>query len=171
MGKRAKKKANSLQLPKMKMIAISIILTLAMFVGKSEASVQCDCANYYYSAYDEMQKSAAVFVGEVVEVKKVKKDHSDDYDFEVTFKVLQAWKAKSSETILVKNKSLDKSVFEKGKRYLVYARLQAKFLYAYMGCCTRTKLLEDAERDLREFEEHGAKPQQQLVPLNQKVQP
>lgn len=148
---------------------ITTILFIAAFIfGAITTYSQCSCVKDLYFAYDEFKYSDTVFVGKVVNTKKIldskntdKTTDIDYYDFQVTFEVKTAWKNDLNETITITNTGSDKSDFEIGESYLVYARVRYKdeiVLRAHTGCCTNTKRLNEAKKDLQEFEAKGEKP-------------
>jgi hypothetical protein len=153
----------------MRSIIIGILLVSTIIFGNSTAYSQCgSCIYDYFSVYDEFKGSNAVFSGKVVEIKKVEESKNTDtttntdyYEFKVKFKVETAWKTDLPETITIINTDSKNSHFKLGESYLVYAYVlhyDNKNLRAHIGCCTRTKLLSEAEEDLREFKNKGEKP-------------
>jgi hypothetical protein len=146
-------------------IIILIFVTFTFGVGTTYG--QCSCVNDLFSVYDEFKYSDAVFVGKVIDVKKIeaskntdKTTNTDYYDFQVRFKVKTIWKNDLTETITITNTDDDNSHFEIGKSYLVYAKVRYDdgILRAHIGCCTRTKRLSKAAKDLKEFKANGEKP-------------
>jgi hypothetical protein len=144
-----------------KSIILAIFVAIALFGEASGIYAQCSCANAGESAYDELRRSEAVFEGEVIGVKKVESVTNTDYvEFGVTFKIRTVWKTDLPEIVTVRNTSerKDGSDFREKESYLVYAFIYEKVLSAYIGCCTRTKRLPHAAKDLEEFKGKGEKP-------------
>lgn len=145
----------------MKKIIRVILVAAFLSCGASELHAQCTCSNGYESAHDELKRAQAVFVGEVVEVKKVGFFEDTEYvEFDVTFRVMAAWKNDLPETLTVRNTSEKKisSDFKEKERYLIYAYLYHDTLSTGTGCCTRTSLLSSATEDIKEFRLKGEKP-------------
>jgi hypothetical protein len=151
----------------MRNIIITILFIAAFILGANTASAQCSCVNDRFSVYDEFKYSDAVFVGKVVDVKKIegskntdKTTNTDYYEFQVRFKIKKAWKNDLTETITITNTDDDSSHFEIDESYLVYAKVRYDdgVLRAHTGCCTRTKRLSEATKELQEFEANGEKP-------------
>ena len=142
----------------MRKIILGIFAITILFFGAGEIYAQCDCINNYASAYDEFKGSDAVFVGEVIETKKIRDFNTEASEFEVKFKVEAAWKTDSTETVTLKNTARgDSEEFKKGESYLVYVRIRNNELRANYGCCTKTKLLSDAAKDVQEFKDNCEK--------------
>lgn len=106
-----------------------------------------------------LQRSDAVFSGEVVSI-------GDNFiyslfgsDYSVTFNVIEAWKGATTTTITVNNRndsvflsgSSLKFPFKQGERYLVYAYHDSEIGNLTTNGCKGTKLLNDATADLREL--------------------
>lgn len=153
----------------MRNLIIGILLVSTICFGNSTAYSQCgSCIYNYFSVYDEFKGANAVFIGKVVEIKKVEESkktdtttNTDYYEFKVKFKVETAWKNDLPETITITNTDSRNSGFKLGESYLVYAHVlhpDNKNLGAYTGCCTRTRLLSEAEKDLQEFKDKDEKP-------------
>jgi hypothetical protein len=143
----------------MRNLILGIFVLIAFLSLTSKSYAQCSCLPEFYTAYDEFKGSDAVFVGKVVEIQKGKAiENSEHLEFDVKFKVTTAWKTDTTETITVKNSASNGSEFEVGKIYLVYARLRNEFLWSYIGCCNRTKLLSKAAGDLKMFKHKKEKP-------------
>jgi len=135
---------------------------------------QCRCAGLRYeednsrrsryeTAYEEFQNSASVFVGKVVEVKKVKAkpvSKSDTDYYKVKFEVRKSWKKNTPKEIIIAQGGGCILSFKKGEEYLVYASLSDGILWT--AFCSRTRELVYADEDLKEFKEKGEKPQDLL---------
>jgi hypothetical protein len=144
----------------------SILLFAPAVLAAVDTRAQCDCIGYtpevrgsrYGSAVEDLKHSEVVFIGEVVEshkVPKVSKSASEEnYEIEVRFKVERAWKRAVAEYVTVRN-NVDDCIFslERGKKYLVYAVPDGDLLRTWY--CSRTRLVEQAQKDLDEFESNG----------------
>jgi hypothetical protein len=146
----------------MRKIIVAILFVIVVILGVNEISAQCRCAGIkredgnvsrYVDAYDELENSKAVFIGEVSKVKKQSKpskgNNSLGLNYEVTFKVEKAWKGIQGSSITIHSECLK----EMGEKYLIYAKLSDKNTLQIRCCCTRTKRLVDAETDLKLFTE------------------
>ena len=142
----------------MRRIILGVVAITTCFLGAGEIYAQCSCIKHYASAYEEFKDSDAVFVGEVIGIRKANavKD-TESYEFNVKFKVRTAWKTDSTETVTLRNTASHRSEFKEGESYLVYARVRNNKLSAFVGCCSRTRLLSKAADDLEEFENKGEK--------------
>ena len=149
-----------------------LCLVFALTFTANFINAQCDCGGYpyeegnsrnsrYKTAYEELQNSAAVFVGKVIEVKKVKITPAYrgdfDYNYEIKFEVETSWKKDTPKEIIVTDGGGCILGFKKDEKYLVYASPYKKVLWA--SYCSRTRKFTDADEDLKEFEEKGEKPQ------------
>jgi hypothetical protein len=142
----------------MKNIILGFFIIIALFLGVTETSAQCACTIPTDSAYEHLKYSDFVFVGKVIEIKNIKANANSEYkEFNVIFKVETAWKTDLTEIITVRNINPSDSDFKEDERYLVFAYLRDNILTAYIGCCTETKLLSNAAKDLKEFKDKGVK--------------
>jgi len=143
-------------------------LFLGIFIRSvNPASAQCDCigsnrendyrGSPYRTAYHEFEHSEIVFIGEVVDRKKVEIPGSDDYEYEVTYRVKRAWKKEIEELTKVRIGGPCLLDFGKGETVLVYAFADKSQLR--LQFCSRTRLLSKAAADLEEFNKVGVKPQ------------
>jgi hypothetical protein len=145
----------------MQNIILRVIITVILFCGGSYIYGQCNCANAGSTVYGEFKHSAAVFVGEVLEIKKLESVKDANYsEFDVTFKVKTAWKTDLSEILTIRNisENNDPSDFKEKESYLIYAWIYKNVLSSGIYCCSRTKLLNYAAKELEEFKERGEKP-------------
>jgi hypothetical protein len=155
----------------MRKCTLAICLISVFVFGAREAyAFQCDCVgrplekdyrgSKHPTAHDEFKNSEAVFIGEVVDKKKVQTDlvyrGSGDYEYEISLKVKSAWKKNLGELVAIRETGSCLIGFEKGEEYLVYASIHNNRLLTLY--CSRTRRLAKAIRDLKEFEENGEKP-------------
>ena len=87
----------------MRKIILGIFAITILFFGAGEIYAQCACIKNYASAYDEFKGSDAVFVGEAIEIRKIRDFNTKYSEFEVKFKVEIAWKADLTETMTLRN--------------------------------------------------------------------
>ncbi|MDT5120963.1 MAG: hypothetical protein QOC96_445 [Acidobacteriota bacterium] len=144
----------------MKYILGGIIIVTTFFAATDRIYAQCTCANAGLSASGELKRSAAVFVGEVIEIKKADAVKNTHYvEFEVTFKIKTAWKIDLPEILTVSEaKEEGHSYFKEKENYLVYAYASENVLKVDTGCCGRTRRLSAATEDLENFKESGEIP-------------
>jgi hypothetical protein len=94
-----------------------------------------------------------VFTGEIVEVQQ----GSAPDEEKIKFKIKSIWKKNVGETFTLTTYRVSCGFFGKmGDEYLIYA-YKRKEIFTTNGC-TRTRLLQKATEDLKEFEEKGEKP-------------
>ena len=137
-----------------------------ILLGANDIYAQCACGSLAgRTAFEQLKRADAVFVGEVIRVERVRINRKVDYEeFDVTFKIKTAWKTDLPETVTIKNTTsprLTDSDFKEKEIYLVYARYSKTHrnkLSAYIGCCTMTGLLTRVTEHLKEFEKNGEKP-------------
>jgi hypothetical protein len=128
---------------------IQISLILALLVLGAQDVYSCSCGDT--TARKQFRHSAAVFVGQVVNIK-VSGDLNAaklGYPYEITLQVEKSWKgAKGSKAVILSDNGLMGCSlrFQEGQRYLVYARSQEKYLYDTL--CSRTTTVENASEDL-----------------------
>lgn len=150
--------SSSVRSAKIQKVILGVFIVATFFFATDKIYAQCDCIKNYVSAYDEFKGSDIVFVGEVIEIRKIRAFENSEYsEFEVKFKVVTSWKTDLNEIITLRNTASGSSEFEKSKSYLVYARTLNNALRANFGCCTKTKPLSKASKDLQEFEDNGEK--------------
>jgi hypothetical protein len=163
---------------KMRKLILGISLVSAFIFGAHEANAQCDCIggsrenNYrgskYSTPYEEFQNSEAVFIGECVEMKKIKRPpafKSDfPYEYEIKFRVKKAWKKDLDELISLRYWAGCFIGFKEREEYLVYAFVHKGRLRT--NYCSRTRLLSTATVDLKAFEESGQKPRNIIKALS-----
>lgn len=134
-----------------------MLVTLA---GANRAYAQCDCVYGGETEADEIKRSDAAFIGEVVEVRELNgaKD-SEHKEFSVTFNVKQSLKGDASKSITLRNTNSPRSDFRDGEIYFVLASIHNNHLFAWIGCCTRTRriphqTLSTSVRAYRQANEH-----------------
>ena len=112
------------------------------------------------SLQKHFQKADVVFVGRVIEAKKISQENPDTSGIVIKFEVKQTWKLDLEKTVIVKE-LFDKSTngFEPNAEWLLYAfREKDGTLQITTSCCSRTKPLSTVEADLKAFEKMGEKP-------------
>ena len=99
------------------------------------------------SVKNALKKSAAVFAGEVFDIKK-----GSNFS-EVRFRVERSWKGVVLEeiSVLEADNTAESPHFRLGERYLVFAGIENGTLIT--GNCSRTKKIEYAEGDLQQLGE------------------
>lgn len=136
---------------------MGICVVVIVAFGFSKINAQCDCAivpgSRHYTPYEALKTSDVVFVGEITEIQK----GSIPDEEKVTFKIKSVWKKDVGEAFTLKTYRESCGFFgEVGEKFLIYA-YKYKDIFTTNGC-TRTRSLENATKDLKEFEEKGEKP-------------
>jgi len=127
-------------------LAIIVFLLLSFDVGYA-----CSCAPPP-SAAQSLGQAGAVFSGKVLQVKRVKGGNGQDGQVEVVFAVDASWKGAERRVMSVFTASNSAACgygFRRGRTYLVYAAESEGRLATTI--CSRTKLLRDAQEDLKEL--------------------
>jgi hypothetical protein len=116
---------------------------------------------------DELDKSASVFSGTVVEIQKGTLDGVSELHA-VFLEVDRYWKSPNTNNDYVRLVVFTETsgdtcgyVFEKGSRYMVYVRTQEKDSSLHTGVGTRTRPIDDAQDDLAVLGE-GREPTKQV---------
>jgi hypothetical protein len=103
----------------------------------------------------ELEQSAAVFSGKVIEIR-ISEEETDIFaQVEAVLEVERAWKGVDKKTVSVLTSSHSSACgygFKKGERYLVYAggNRDEKLI---TSICSRTRRMNEAGDDLRELGE------------------
>ncbi len=132
------------------------VIIIVMF-GFSNINAQCKCmvlpGSRDYTPHEALKTSDVVFIGEIVEIQK----GSVPNEQKIKFKVKSVWKKDVGETFTLTTYRVSCGFFGKvGDKYLIYA-YKRKETFTTNGC-TRTRLLDKATEDLKEFEDKGEKP-------------
>ena len=141
----------------MRKIILAVGFIGVLVFGAQEALCQCTCAfipgSVRFPVHKAFKTSDIVFTGEIVAVKK----GAAPDEYQVEFKIKSVWRKDVGESIILRTYRDSCGFFgEKGEEYLVYAYVD-EGAFTTSGC-TRTKPLEKAAADLKEFEEKGEKP-------------
>lgn len=143
----------------MKRIIFGILIIGVIYLGTSKTFAQCSCEPEL-TLKEHFQRSDVVFVGKVVETKKIRQENTDSYDVFVKFEVKQVWKRDLERFVNVKLYGSAKG-FEPDTEWLLYALKGTDgSLQIAITCCSRTKLLWAAieSGDLKAFKKMGEKP-------------
>jgi hypothetical protein len=131
----------------MKRLTIAVTLLLAFFFAPTRG-YSCECDFTGNGGPSSIKHRArAVFIGEVLEVREATKEEREEYSnfYIVRMRVQRYWKGiKSGEVNVETDLTGCGPNIKVGKKYLVYGmgkRLNTS--------CRRTRVLEDAEEDLR----------------------
>jgi hypothetical protein len=104
------------------------------------------CVIHPKSAKVALKQSAAVFSGEVLDLK-----NGGTY-IEARFRVERSWKGVETEEVTVlADRTVESPHYRVGEKYLVFAYTRDAQLFT--GNCSRTKKVEYAEEDLRQLGE------------------
>jgi hypothetical protein len=150
----------------MKRIIFSVLIISVFYFGTDKNFAQCRCEPKKTNIQEYFQRSAAVFVGKVVEAKKIRRENADGYDVIIKFEVTQTWKQDLEKFVIVKEVSGSTDGFEPNAEWLLYAfsRSNDGTLLITRDCCSRTKPLSVATKqgDLKAFKKMGEKPKKIL---------
>jgi|GEM_PF-1580328 len=121
-----------------------IIVALLCFSAFTKLIQACECREYGTPICAQFWRSDAVFVGQVVDIKPLKKKPDDVYNYVmVRFMVQESFRGVSGPIVRVGNviNTLCDTHFKKGKRYLVYASLDEETHELFAGgMCTGSSL-------------------------------
>lgn len=129
-------------------LVVSVALaSLLLVIPNTNSAFACTCISPG-TPVEELNRSAAVFSGEVVDISE---DGylEEQYGYEVKFDVEKSWKGDSVETLTVLTGYGGGDCgygFEIGEKYLVYAYSSEGSLNA--NICSRTAPLANAQEDL-----------------------
>jgi len=143
----------------MRKIIFSIFILSLFYFGAYKTFAQCACHPKPTVQY-HFQRSDVVFVGRVIEAKKILGENSDNSGIAIKFEVKQTWKQDLEKFVIVKE-LYDTSTddFEPNAEWLLYAfKSNDGTLQIVTHCCSRTKPLSVVKEDLRDFERMGEKP-------------
>jgi hypothetical protein len=151
-----------------KVIVLIIYFGAILLIGRNNAFGQSCCIDGFESKYYGQNQSAliqfrystVVFIGEVIESKKLGKvyspnDRREYAETEIAFKVERTWKKSLAETTAIRIRFNGAIFFEKGGVYLVYAFSDGNILRT--GFCSKTRRLIHATDDVKKIEENGEK--------------
>ena len=130
----------------MKIMILFLLASLAHLPLSREANSAIRCFNHPKSVKVALKESAAVFSGEVVDLK-----NGGPY-IEARFRVERSWKGvETEEVIVLADRTTESPRYRTGEKYLVFAYTRDGRLFT--GNCSRTKKVEYAEEDLRQLGE------------------
>jgi hypothetical protein len=144
----------------MKRIIFSVLIISVFYFGAIKIFAQCNCEPKL-TVQEHFQRSDAVFVGKVIEAKKIRRENTDNYDIIIKFEVTQTWKQDLEKFVIIKEFSGSTDGFEAGVEWLLYAfSSNDGTLQITRNCCSRTKRLSVANKqgDLKVFKKMGEKP-------------
>jgi hypothetical protein len=143
----------------MRKIILSILIVSTFCFSTYKTFAQCSCIPKL-TLKEHFQPSDAVFVGKVIEAKKILQENINDYDIVIKFEVKQTWKQDLERFVTVKELSSSTGGFEPNTEWLLYAFKEKDGTFRIIrSCCSRTKLLSVANKqgDLRAFKKMGMK--------------
>ena len=128
----------------MKTILLFLLASLAHPTLSHEADSAMRCFNHPKSVKVTLKQSAAVFSGQVLEVK-----NGGTY-IEARFRVNRSWKGVEAEEVTVlTDRTTESPHYRVGEKYLVFAYTRDGKLFT--GSCSRTKKVEYAKEDLEQL--------------------
>jgi len=139
----------------MKTLVLFLLTSLTYLPPSYRASSTMRCVIEPKSVKVALKQSAAVFSGEVLEMK-----NGGNY-IEARLRVERSWKGVEAEEVSVLADTTTESPhYRVGQKYLVFAGIRDGKLFT--GNCSRTKKLEYAQGDLQELgESKGQKKKQE----------
>src|SRR4030095_8655022 len=130
----------------MKRLILFLAISLFCILPSHYASSITRCFIEPKSVKKALERSAAVFSGEVLAVK------SGPYFLQARFRVERSWKGVEAEEVLVSTDgSAESPHYRVGEEYLVFAGRSNGGLFT--GSCSRTKKLGHADADLQQLGE------------------
>ena len=133
-------------------LIIVAVLCLSAFTQPIQA---CECREYGTPLCARFWRSDAVFVGQVVDIKPLRKKPDNVYSYVlVRFAVQESFRGVSGPSVAIGavTNTLCDTHFKKGKRYLVYASLDKETNQLFGGgMCTGTTLAVYADDRLQEL--------------------
>lgn len=130
-----------------------IIVSLLCIPAFTQPIQACQCREYGAPICARFWRSDAVFVGQVIDIKPLKKKPDDVYTYlQVRFMVEESFRGVSGPRVSIGTATtMCDTKFKKGKRYLVYASLDDKTNQFFTGMCTGTTLAGDIDDSLKEL--------------------
>ena len=130
----------------MKTVVLFLLTSLSFVPPCHGANSTMRCLIEPKSIKGALKNSAAVFSGEVLEIR------SGVNFLQARFRVEHSWKGVEAEQVSVLTENTAESPhYRVGEKYLVFAGIRAGKLFT--GDCSRTKRLEYAEEDLKQLGE------------------
>jgi hypothetical protein len=130
------------------------ILAVLCMTTFTELIQACECREYRTPICAQFWRSDAVFVGQVLDTKPLKRKPDDVYTYVMSrFMVQETFRGVSGPIVNVGTaaNTLCEPKFKKGKRYLVYASLDDKTNQLFSGMCNGTTLAVDIDESLKEL--------------------
>lgn len=113
----------------------------------------CSCIEPF-PPKESLEKASAVFTGKVVSIDVPKIMISSADPVKVTFEVSKIWKGFDYKILVITTARSEASCgysFKQGEEYIVYTRGEENELNT--GLCSRTKLIANAQEDIKELGE------------------
>ena len=130
----------------MKTVVLFLLISLTCVSPSHGTNATMRCINGPKSIKAVFKNSTAVFSGEVVQIR------SGVNFLQAQFRVEQSWKGVEAEEVSVFTENAAESThYRVGEKYLVFAGIRDGKLFT--GICSRTKILEYAEDDLKQLGE------------------
>jgi hypothetical protein len=160
----------------MRNLFLAVVCAALFGIVTSDVSAQCCCfsnvapdirGSRYATAYEELENADAVFYGQIVEMKMLRKKPvrpgAQDYEVEITFRVEKAWRRDLDEYTKIREYSEGCLMgFGIAHRWLVYGYYdEEKNLRT--GYCTRSRVAyQNVEDDFKDFAKHN-EPQTKII--------
>ena len=138
----------------MKKIFLLLLLIGSLLVVNTTVVNACSCIQPA-PPQESLEQSTSVFAGKVIDIDVPSGIVVSSADpVKVTFEVSKIWKGTNYKTLVVTTSRYEEScgyLFKQGEEYIVYTYGEGDKLNT--GICSRTKLLANAQEDLRELGE------------------
>ena len=131
-----------------------IIVAMLWIPAFMEPAQACQCREYSTPICVQFWRADAVFIGQVLDIKPLKRKPDDVYTYVMSrFRVQESFRGVSGPTVGVgtATNTLCEPKFKKGKRYLVYASLDNKTNQLFAGSCNGTTTAVDIDERVTEL--------------------
>jgi hypothetical protein len=132
---------------------ILIVLIVIWVSAVTEPVHACQCREYGTPVCARFWRSDAVFFGQVIDIKPLKKKPDDIYTYVmVSFRVQESFRGVSGNRVQVATATtMCDTVFKKGKPYLVFATHDDETGQLFTGMCTGTGLAVETDEILSDL--------------------
>ena len=140
-------------------LIILVVLCVSVLVKPATA---CECREYGTPICAQFWRSDAVFIGQVLDIKPLKRRPDNVYTYVVSrFMVQESFRGVSSRIVGVATatNTLCEPEFKKGQRYLVFASIGDVRNQLFAGACNGTTLaidIDDSVKELRKLAQREA---------------
>ena len=146
-------------------LLVTVIIAGATFLTSTVAVAQCACSPQL-TLRQEFQRADVVFIGKIIEAKKILEENTHSYVTLVKVQVLETWKRDLEKFVTIKyrHEAGFSASFEPNFESLLYAYKNDDGTFFAWHCCLATKPLTHAAEDLKQFKKWGEKPKKVIDP-------